>query len=222
MASEASRLRLAGKDDRCFWISAASPTFSLHPQHRNISPIHSVLDSSWNHCWIQTNLPNANDAFVSQNIFNKILNVQQIYQVMYINLFYESTHVTLSSHTLTHISARFTRFTTSRSNSQAHLLRFYHSRGGCWCITAAAASLFSYLTSAKTYQRWISGVESSLNTSKTGHFSSICFFCGVGSPLQVSKILLATHVMITDNIHYMPFHDYTWLYIQFLKMKWTK
>lgn len=40
--------------------SAASPTFPLHPQHRNISPIHSVLDSSWNHCWIQTNLPNAN------------------------------------------------------------------------------------------------------------------------------------------------------------------
>lgn len=104
--------------------------------------------------------------------------------------FYESTHVTLSSHTLTHIFARFTRFTTSRSNSQAHLLRFYHSRGGCWCITAAAASLFSYLTSAKTCQRWISGVESSLNTSKTGHFSSICFFRGVGSPLQVSKILL--------------------------------
>lgn len=126
--------------------------------------------------------------------------------------FYESTHVTLSSHTLTHIFARFTRFTTSRSNSQAHLLRFYHSRGGCWCITAAAASLFSYLTSAKTCQRWISGVESSLNTSKTGHFSSICFFRGVGSPLQVSKILLATHVMITDNIHYMILHDYTYIF----------
>ena len=58
------------------------------------------------------------DAFVCQNIFNKILNVQQIYQVLYINLFYESTHVTLSSHTLTHIYAYVVKWTANSKKTK--------------------------------------------------------------------------------------------------------
>lgn len=149
------------------------------------------------------------DAFVCQNILHKILNVQQIYQVIYINLFYESNYACY---------IEFTHF-------DSHLREIYKIHNKSQQFTGAPALILPQQRRLLVYHRCRrqpfqrSDFGQDVPTMNIWgwiffklHLKNwallVAFFRGVGSSLQVSKILLATHVMITDNIHYMILHDY--------------